>query len=366
MARRGDGIYQRGKTYWLDFTFQKKRAIVRLGSHISRSVARDLAAVRRAEILKGEAGIGGRPRLDVTWERAVDEFRQKALPGLRPRTQRTYAQGLAALGKTFAGLQLGQITPFLVEKHKHDRIKAGARVSANRERSLLETLLNRCRTWKLFEGDNPAAAVEPVQESGGRLRVLDFDEEARLLIALPDPYQLLALVGLDTGLRLNSEALPLTWADVDLERGAVTVPAAYAKNGETRTVPLTARLRAALAAHRARAGESPADAAVFRTRRGRPLRSLRSVFYRAAVRAGLAGVSPHVLRHTFASRLAMSGCDPRTLQDLGGWSSLGMVQRYAHPSAGHRAEAIARLESYNSPTPLRKGAEVVALTRREA
>src|SRR5712692_8561766 len=106
MARRGDGIYQRGKTWWLDFTFQGERHIVRLGSHIARSAARDLAAVRRAEILKGEAGIGGRPRVDVAWERAVEEFRQKVLPGLRHRTRRTYAHEFAVLGRTFAGLRL--------------------------------------------------------------------------------------------------------------------------------------------------------------------------------------------------------------------------------------------------------------------
>jgi integrase len=43
-------------------------------------------------------------------------------------------------------------------------------------------------------------------------------------------------------------------------------------------------------------------------------------------------VTPHVLRHTFASRLAMAAVDPRTIQELGGWASLEMVERYTHLS----------------------------------
>lgn len=50
---------------------------------------------------------------------------------------------------------------------------------------------------------------------------------------------------------------------------------------------------------------------------------------------------PHV--HTFASRLAMTGAHPRTIQELRGWSELAMVERYANLSASHKAEAVERL-----------------------
>ena len=51
--------------------------------------------------------------------------------------------------------------------------------------------------------------------------------------------------------------------------------------------------------------------------------------------AGLTGVSLHTLRHTFASRLVMAGVDTRTVQVLGGWLDLSLVQRYSHLSPGH-------------------------------
>jgi hypothetical protein len=43
MARRGDGIYLRGRTWWLDFMHDGKRHVVRLGKNISRTVAGELA-----------------------------------------------------------------------------------------------------------------------------------------------------------------------------------------------------------------------------------------------------------------------------------------------------------------------------------
>ncbi len=60
---------------------------------------------------------------------------------------------------------------------------------------------------------------------------------------------------------------------------------------------------------------------------------------------GLAGtgVTLHTLRHTFASRLVMAGVDLRTVQELGGWSDLSMVQRYAHVGPSHKAEAVRRI-----------------------
>ncbi len=52
------------------------------------------------------------------------------------------------------------------------------------------------------------------------------------------------------------------------------------------------------------------------------------------MRLHLDGVTWHALRHTFASRLVAAGVDLRTVQELGGWRTLSMVQRYAHLSPG--------------------------------
>src|SRR5262249_42905629 len=134
---------------------------------------------------------------------------------------------------------------------------------------------------------------------------------------------------------------------VDLVRGFVTVQAAYAKNGRTRTVPLNTAARAALA----KAIEKAPGAYVFAKRDGTRIQSITRAFRTACKRAGLADVTPHVLRHTFASRLAMAGVDLRTIQELGGWRSLRMVERYTHLSPAHMAAAVERIASYSSEFP---------------
>jgi hypothetical protein len=49
MARRGDGIYQRSRTWWLDFRHEGKRHVARLGKGINRTVAGEIARVKALE-----------------------------------------------------------------------------------------------------------------------------------------------------------------------------------------------------------------------------------------------------------------------------------------------------------------------------
>jgi integrase len=347
MARHGDGIYQRGKTWWLDFTHRGERHVVRLGKNISRTVAGELARVQRGAILKGEADIGGPKRADLAFDKAAEEFLAWSKANKRPRTQRTYGQCVARLQRAFDGKRLSEISAFDLERYKRHRVDAGVTVMVNRELACLKTMYNRCREWGKYEGENPAARVRQLRESPGRIRFLEFDEEGTLLAAATEPLRTMMLVGIYAGLRLLSEALTLRWVDVDLKRGLLTVQAAYAKSGKTRTVPLNRILRGALEDLRERA---PEDAEyVFCQSDGSPYRSIRTAFQTACRHAGRKDVTPHVLRHTFASRLAMAGVDPRTIQELGGWASLEMVERYTHLSPTHKAEAVERI-AQNSPT----------------
>jgi len=59
MARKGDGLYLRGSTWYLDCRIDGARHVVRLGKGVNRSIAAQIAYVKRAAILKGEVGIKG-------------------------------------------------------------------------------------------------------------------------------------------------------------------------------------------------------------------------------------------------------------------------------------------------------------------
>jgi integrase len=125
------------------------------------------------------------------------------------------------------------------------------------------------------------------------------------LAAASEPLRTIVLLGIHLGLRIQAEALTLRWESVDLERRLVTVEAAYAKNGETRTVPLNQVAWEALS----RLKVSSTSEMVFISQKGGAFKSIRTAFTTACRDAKLTGVSPHVLRHTFGSRLAMAGVD---------------------------------------------------------
>lgn len=327
MPRKGDGLYLRGEVWYLDFRHQGARHVLRIGRKITRRVAAEIAQVKRAEILRGQAGIG-KTRKDLPFEKAREHFERWAEANKKVRTVKTYKECLRRLAETFAGKRLSEISPFLIEKHKQRRIQVGARVRCNREIAVLKNLFNYCRSQKLYDGANPAADVQLLKEPRRRLRFLEPEEEQRLVDAAPSPLKELIIVGINTGLRIEAEALPLRWEDVDFRRELLTVQAAYAKNGTTRTVPLNARAIEALTALKQRSrGEF-----VFSKPNGKPYDSMEKPFAALVRRVGLAGtgVSLHTLRHTFASRLVQAGVDLRTVQELGGWSDLSMVQRYAH------------------------------------
>ena len=117
MARRGEGLVLRRKTWWLDFAIRGIRHQARLGKNINRTVASELAAIARSKILRSEAGIGGKKRKDISFEKAAEEFLKWAEANKRPKTVYSYKASIKELLKSFQG-NLSDIHPFLIEKHK--------------------------------------------------------------------------------------------------------------------------------------------------------------------------------------------------------------------------------------------------------
>lgn len=353
MARKGDGIFKRGKVWRLDCYINGVRHQGQLARGVPRSVALELATDYKAKVLRGQAGILAKKK-DVSFDEAAGEFLAWAEANKRPKTATGYKSMInGPLKEFFGGKMLGEIHPFLIEKYKQKRLSEGAKVAVNRELSRLRTLFNLCIKWRKFEGPNPASRYQRAPESRGRVRFLTEAEEKALLDVAQEPLRSAIIIGIHTGLRMQSEGMTLTWGNVDFAQKSVTVEDHFAKNGETRTIPLNSVALEALKALKARVPGPQ----VFMTSKGskrkgnkhwEPYKSFRTAFETAVRRAKLSGVTPHVLRHTFASRLVMRGANLRTVQELGGWKSLAMVQRYAHLSQEHKRQAVELLAN-NSP-----------------
>jgi len=137
------------------------------------------------------------------------------------------------------------------------------------------------------------------------------------------------------GLRV-SEAVTLRGAQVNLEAGFVTV---MGKGGKERVVPIGRPARSALEAYltreRPRLLHGRPSPFVFLGPRGRPLtrQAVWKLVRRRALAAGVGErVSPHTLRHTFATHLLEGGADLRIVQTLLGHADISTTQIYTHVS----------------------------------
>ena len=208
------------------------------------------------------------------------------------------------------------------------------RVSAARKLASLRTFFRYlCREGIL--ATNPAASIlSPRLE---RRIPSHLDEgEAAALLDMPgaDDASLRARAVLEllyaTGVRC-AELVGLDLPEVDLEARMARV---LGKGRKERVVPFGTRARAAILAYlpaRARAG--PRTEALFVNRRGGRLtdRSVRTILADRVRAVALAKrISPHSLRHSFATHLLGRGADLRTIQELLGHASLSTTQRYTH------------------------------------
>lgn len=158
-------------------------------------------------------------------------------------------------------------------------------------------------------------------------------------------YAILVTFGF-TGMRL-SELIDLKVRDLDLESAMVRV---LGKGAKERLLPLNeVVIRALQAWLQVRQPADPADEAVFLNRFGRRFsaRGVEKLVGKYVQLAGIgkAGVSPHKLRHTFATLLHVHGTDILEIQALLGHSSITSTQIYTHASPARLKSAVKNLES---------------------
>lgn len=184
-------------------------------------------------------------------------------------------------------------------------------------------------------------SVDPIPEGGTRF--LSQVEEEKLLSALGAKYAPWARLAILTGMR-SGEQFSMKWTDVNLDVGIVTLPTT--KSGGVQYVTLSDEAKLILR------GFTSWERSkwVFPSRNPATHHNVRNFYRRVWMPAvkdvGLKGLRWHDLRHTFASRAAMSGATPNTIAALLRHSGLALVQRYAHLSREHLGREVERVSNY--------------------
>ena len=267
-----------------------------------------------------------------------------------------YVAALAARGRTVIGeVTTSDVAEFLAGLRAGDADHPPLAASSAGRAVVAVRGLHAFAAAEGLTGADPARPVRPPAPPRRLPKAISVDEIERLLQAAgagdgPAPLRDRALLELlyGTGARI-SEAIGLDIDDLDLVIGdgparlpaAVRVPAAIrlaGKGGRQRMVPAGSYAREALEAYLVRARPTfavaarrgPASPAVFLNARGGRLtrQGAWAALRAAAGRAGLAEVSPHTLRHSFATHLLDGGADVRVVQELLGHASVTTTQVY--------------------------------------
>ena len=210
-----------------------------------------------------------------------------------------------------------------------------------RKTACLRSFYRHLRREQLVDHD-PTAELKPPGRSRTLPKVLTRDEVDRLLATpaggSPAAQRDRAILELmyACGLRA-SEATGLRVSDLNLEEGLLR---ASGKGSKERVVPVGRRAIAALQGW-LRSGRPEMvglrdEAALFVNQRGGALsrQGLYKIIRGHARQAGLEGrMSPHTLRHSFATHLLAGGCDLRVLQEMLGHADIATTQIYTHLSA---------------------------------
>lgn len=228
-----------------------------------------------------------------------------------------------------AGMELtaidGDVIAGLRAEKRADTLKNGkpvSRLTVNRHMAWLRSMLIAARDQWGWISHVPK--VPMYRETKPEPRWVTRKEFERLADALPEYLERCARFAVLTGVRAGP-IRSLEWKQVDMRKRVLVIRVSQSKNAKPLRVPLGKQAMDLLRECRSK------NPYVF-TKDGQqvPVEMVNRAWRRACKKANLPGLRFHDLRHTWASWHVQNGTPLHVLQTLGGWSSITMVQRYAH------------------------------------
>ncbi len=242
-------------------------------------------------------------------------------------------------------LRLGEVGSGEIERYKAAKLRDGlSPKTINNHLIVLRRMLAVAEEWGLVDR---VPRVRWLKVPDSDFDFLTFEESRALVAASEAEWRTMIIVAAKAGLR-QGELLALRWRDVDLAAGKIVVRHSVwsgivgtTKGWRAREIDLSPETVVALKAHRHLRGEL-----VFCNGDGSMLtkNQCRRPLYDASKRAGLRQIGWHVLRHTFASHLAMRGVPIKAVQELLGHRDITTTMRYSHLSPESRRDAVALLD----------------------
>lgn len=324
------GIRKRGSVWWVDFTTPSGERVRQSAETGSKAEATEFHDRLKAEAWRQQK-LDEAPRR--SWNDAVVRWCKEQS---HKATAEEDKAKLRWLDQHLGGKELDTINRDMIERISQAKLDGHcSNATVNRTLALVRSILRKCvREWQWLDR---APTVRMLKEPTRRIRYLTRPEADRLLAELPPHLRDMAAFSLASGLRA-ANVTGLRWSAVDLDRRLAWVHPDEAKARRAIPVPLNGEAVAVLQKQIGKHLE------VVFTFKGKPVEQVSTAaWYKALGRAGIANFRWHDLRHTWASWHVQGGTPLNVLQELGGWASYSMVQRYAHLAADHLAPWAERL-----------------------
>jgi len=281
---------------------------------------------------------------------SLEKFKTELInEGLSKSTIRQYLNDLGLFKEWFEAITRDDflpqnITTYDVSGYKEHLLAKGCKpATVNR---YLASLTKFCE-WaveKELISSNPVRKIKGIKEVKTAPKALTKNDLRRFLREVHKGGKLrdIAIFELmaNTGLRVG-ELVTLTLDDLEINQRSGTIVVRKGKGEKYRVVPLNLNVRNVISKY---LSEHPQNTYLFRSQKGGPLTTY-AVWNLVKKYARLAGLemSPHTLRHTFATLLLRSGEDIVKVATLLGHERLDTTARYTRPSLEDMTEAVERL-----------------------
>jgi len=333
-------------TWYAIFTINYKQKWIRIGK-MSKTSAKE--ALRKLEEEHSKKKFSLIDEKHIYFEEFAKEYLEYSRANKAPESYRRDTTSMKSLLKSVGSLTLPRITPRLIEKHKIKRSDEVSPRTINIELLCLSNMMGKAVAWGYIK-ESPSKDIKLLKYEKRPPRFLT-NEEIELLLQNSSAWlKPIITVMLNTGMR-EGERRQLKFEYIDFKNRRVLIHASKTKN--YRAVPLNEEALKTFqwleknyispSTHERAKREKTQKDYVFCHEDGSPVENIKKAFSNACRKAGLKRVTPHTLRHTFASHLIMNGVDIRTVQRLLGHSSINTTMIYAHLTEDHMARGVDRL-----------------------
>jgi integrase len=325
-------IYKRKNTWYIDYMYHGKRGREKIGR--DKKTAELVLKDMELKIARGEH-LGIHEQKKIRFDEFIVNYLNVSKANKKPQSYRRDIVSSKNLMPHFGDEYLDDINPYLIEQYRITRLNKVTPSTINREVACLRHCFTKAIEWG-YAKDNPVKKVKFMKEPAGRARFLESSEINRLLLECSPWLKPIVIVALNTGMR-KSEILNLKWVQVNWNNKMITIT--DTKNNEPKFIPMNETVYSTL-----RKLYHVENMYVFRNRAGMPYTDVYKIFCNAVERAGIKDFRFHDLRHTFASHLAMNGCNLRAIQQLLGHKDFQMTLRYSHLSKSHLRDSVNTLD----------------------